>query len=500
MLKYGSLFLLGSFATWLSCCADPDKQTSTSIRPNILLIAVDDLRPELNAYGKTFIKSPNIDRLAAAGTTFQRAYCNVPVCGGSRVSMMTGIRAGYKRFLFHYAQAAIEVPEIATLPEHFKKNGYRTISVGKIFHTPADSEVRAWSETPYRFDHHKLEDGSWSDKGWQNYISEENKAIAAQNSRGLAWPWEQPNVDDSTYLDGIYADKAIEYLKSFKESKEPFFLGVGFLKPHLPFNAPKKYWDLYNREEIELAINGKFPKDAPEQAQFNWGELRSYHGMPQEGPVREDVATKLMHGYYACVSATDALIGKVLTTLEELEMADNTIVVLFGDHGWNLGEHGLWCKHVNFETALRAPLIISGPGVSQGKANGIVEFVDLYPTLVEMTGLPAPDHKLAGTSIVPMLKDSTATVNEFAISKWMQGVTLIGERYFYTEWHDGNRNRTARMLYDHKTDPKENTNISELKENEGIVQTLSKKLCQNLDEAYWAEAFGDYSHRLHRNY
>ncbi len=493
------ILFLSALSFLLTGCAKPIAN-DFSDRPNVLFIAVDDLRPELSAYGKSYIKSPHMDRLASTGVTFTRAYCNVPVCGASRASLFSGARPGYNRFLFHYAQAAIEVPDVVTLPEHLKLNGYTTLSVGKIFHTPADSEYRAWSETPYRFDHHKRDDGSWSDKGWQNYITEENIAIAKTASNGAAWPWEKADVDDSTYLDGIYADKAIEYLEDLKDSDKPFFLGVGFLKPHLPFNAPAKYWEMYGRDQIELADNPFFPKDAPAQAAFNWGELRSYYGVPEEGPVSEEMATTLRHGYYACVSATDAQVGKVLDALERLDLLDDTIIILMGDHGYNLGEHGLWNKHVNFETALRTPLIISGPGIGQGKASGIVEYVDLYPTLVDVTGIPKPDHALQGASIVPMLNDPQAVVKDFAISKWMQGVTLIGERYFYSEWHDDEQNRTARMLYDHDNDPNENVNIAELIENESLVNELSAKLNKRLDEAYWATEVGSYSHRLHRNY
>jgi iduronate 2-sulfatase len=499
MTRLLSNLFIAISALLLSACSNSSTRPSAK-HPNLLLIAIDDLRPELNAYGKSFIKSPNIDRLASSGVTFTRAYCNVPVCGASRASLFSGVRPGYNRFLFHYAQASIEVPEVATLPEHLKKNGSTTLSVGKIFHTPADSEHKAWSDTPYRFDHHRLEDGSWSDKGWQNYITEENIAIAKTASNGAAWPWEKAEVDDSTYLDGIYADKAIDYLRSRKDSEQPFLLCLGFLKPHLPFNAPSKYWDLYDRKNIELANNPFFPKNAPNQAAFNWGELRSYYGVPSGGPVSEEMATTLRHGYYACVSATDALVGKVMVELEKLGLADDTIVILMGDHGYNLGEHGLWNKHVNFETALRTPLIISGPGVTQGKANGIVEYVDLYPTVLELAGIPKPDHVLQGTSLSPMLRDPNAIVKDFAISKWMQGVTLIGERYFYSEWHDKDRNRTARMLYDHERDPHENINIAELEENESLVGTLSATLNQNLNKHYWAPSIGNYSHRLHRNY
>ena len=471
-----------------SCTSERPVRT----KPNVLFIAVDDLRPELNCYGKTHIKSPNIDRLAKSGIAFTRAYCNVPVCGASRASLLTGLRPTYNRFLQYYAQADVETPEAVTIPEHFKKNGYTTISIGKTFHTPADNELKAWSETPFRYDHHKMPDGSWSDSGWQNYISEENLVISKTKSNGAAMPWEAADVGDTAYYDGKYAVKAIEYLRKFKNSDQPFFLGLGFLKPHLPFNAPKKYWDLYNRNDINLADNPFFPKDAPDEARFNWGELRAYKGIPREGPVNDSIATTLVHGYYACVSATDALVGMVLDELENLGMVENTIVMLWGDHGWNLGEHGYWCKHVNFETSLRSTLLISGPGYQTGIANAIVEFVDIYPTLVDMCDLPAPIQKLEGKSMVPILKDPNASIKEFAISKWMKGVTLIRDQHFYTEWHDPEKNEIARMLYDHKIDPEENINIAELPENKDLVKILSTKLNNNLAEDYWSPAVGKY--------
>jgi iduronate 2-sulfatase len=488
--------LIGSVL--LSCSQNSRNEAGTdtgSQKPNILFVAVDDLRPELNCYGQNQIHSPNIDKFAESGVTFTRAYCNVPVCGASRASLLTGIRPTYNRFLQYYAQADVETPEAVTIPEHFKNHGYTTISIGKIFHTPADNEERAWSETPFRYDHHKQPDGSWSDQGWQNYITEENLSIAKAKNNGAAKPWEVADVSDTVYFDGKYAVKAIEYLKKFKESREPFFLGVGFLKPHLPFNAPKKYWDLYNRQEIDLADNPFLPKDAPPQAKFNWGELRAYSGIPKEGPVSDSVARTLVHGYYACVSATDALIGMVLDELGNLGLAENTIVVLWGDHGWNLGEHGFWCKHVNFETSLRSTLLVAGPGINQGRAEGIVEFVDIYPTLINLCNLPAPKHTLQGISMQPILSDPSATIKEFAISKWMKGVTLIDDQYFYTEWHDQDRKQVGRMLYDHQVDPNENVNISESPERQGLVNRLSNKLNENLPVDYWQAQRGFYPDR-----
>lgn len=490
------LFFILVVPIFLSCDTSKKQSknaTNNEEKMNVLFLAVDDLRPELNCYGKTQIKSPNIDRLAEAGVTFTRAYCNVPVCGASRASLLTGIRPTYNRFLQYYAQADIETPDAVTIPEHFKNNGYTTVSIGKVFHTPADNEPKAWSETPFRFDHHKMRNHQWSDGGWQNYITEENLAIAKTKENGAAMPWEASDVGDTAYFDGKYAKKAIEYLGKFKERDEPFFLALGFLKPHLPFNAPKKYWDMYDRQEIDLADNPFLPEHAPGQAKFNWGELRAYEGIPKEGPVSDSVARTLVHGYYACVSATDALVGMVLDELKRLELDKNTIVLLWGDHGWNLGEHGFWCKHVNFETSLRSTMLVSAPGYSTGQANGIVEFVDMYPTLVDLCGLPNPKQNLEGISLKPMLTDTIAQVKDFAIAKWMKGVTLIEDQYFYTEWHNPEKAMIGRMLYDHKVDPDENVNISELPENAELVRGLSEKLNSKLAEDYWDPQVGEYN-------
>ncbi len=487
-----TVLLISAIMLWNCGASNKEAQEQNRKKPNVLFIAVDDLRPELNFYGASHIKSPNMDKLAGSGVAFTRAYCNVPVCGASRSSLLSGIRPTYNRFLQYYAQTDIETPDAITLPEHFKNNGYKTLSVGKIFHTPGDNEKKAWSEMPYRFDHHKMPDGSWSDKGWKNYISEENKGLTATGDFINNPAWEQANVGDTAYFDGKYAQKAIDNLRQLKDSDQPFFLGLGFLKPHLPFNAPKKYWDMYNRDSIQLADNPFFPEGAPDQARYNWGELRSYDGIPRQGLLNDSLSRVLTHGYYACVSATDALIGKVLDELDVLGLRENTIVVLWGDHGYQIGEHGMWCKHVNFETSLRTTLVISAPNYASGKADGIVELVDLYPTLVELCDIPGIEEQLQGQSLVPILEDTSASIKDFAIGKWMKGVTLIGERYFYTEWHDREKNKVARMLYDHKIDPMENKNIAELPGNATLVEELSNKLNQNLADDYWTPVEAEY--------
>ncbi len=228
--------------------------------------------------------------------------------------------------------------------------------------------------------------------------------------------------------------------------------------------------------------------------------MRRYANIPKEGPIDEQLARALIHGYYAAVSQTDALIGRVINELDRLGLRENTVIILVGDHGWSLGEHGLWAKHVNFDTALRSPLIVSGQGVTHGKSDAVVEFVDLYPTVVELAGLNEPVHSLAGSSLVPMLKGESLQGDNVAVSKWMQGITLITPRYSYTEWHDSDRNQTARMLYDHDVAPQENINVSESEDYREVVASLSEKLGGYLDEEYWAPAVGEYQHRGHTNY
>ncbi|UCG50356.1 MAG: sulfatase-like hydrolase/transferase [Phycisphaerales bacterium] len=433
-------------------------------RPNVLFIAVDDLRPQLGCYGHKRMISPNIDRLASDGVTFLRSYCQVPVCGASRASLMTGIRPTRERFLSYDVWAEKEAPGILPISGHFKKNGYHTISNGKIFHHRGD-----WS-------------GGWSEEAWRpggpwrNYQLAENKELDAKGPRRAGPAYECAQVGDEAYFDGMIAAKAISDLRRLKNMDKPFFLALGFLKPHLPFNAPKKYWDMYKREEIDLADNPFRPKGAPDAALHNWGELRAYHGIPRKGPLEDDAARTLIHGYYACVSYTDAQIGRVLAELERLGMRGDTIVVLWGDHGWNLGEHGLWCKHCNFETSLHSPLIVAAPGYKGGtKSKALTEYLDIYPSLCEMCGLPMPGHP-EGKSFVPLLRHVELPWKEAVFSRYFNGDSVKTDRYRYTEWRRGGGGAYARMLYDHSVDRGENVNISEEPENKKVVDELSAML------------------------
>ena len=309
---------------------------------------------------------------------------------------------------------------------------------------------------------------------WRDYALQENiDRDTSDRFRGP--PFERASVPDTTYKDGKVAEKAMKDLRKLKELDKPFFLATGFFKPHLPFNAPEKYWQIYDGK-VALPGNNHPPENAPRESLHKFGELRAYTGVPPEGPVTDDFARELIHGYYASVSYTDAQIGKVLDELERLELDRTTIVILWGDHGWNLREHGLWCKHCNYETSLHTPLIVKVPGTRQlGASSEIVEYVDIYPTLCELAGLGLPDH-LQGESFRELLFDEEARSDGVAICQWYAGITTIRENWFYTEWVDDADSSYARMLYDHGVDPDENFNISKDPLHMEIIDSLSAEM------------------------
>ena len=429
---------------------------------NVLFIMVDDLRPELSLYGQNQIISPNIDALGASGVTFDRAYCNVPVCGASRASLLTGVRPTANRFLNYYSRIKEDMPDVVNMAQYFKDRGYSTVSNNKITHIKND--IDAW-------------DDEWHPqaKTWRNYLSEENLILEASNKAGYAY--ENIDVPDAAYIDGQTALKSIEDLKQFKADRKPFFLAVGFVKPHLPFNAPKKYWDLYDPNSITLPENSTFPESAPQRANHKWGELRSYIDIPKSGPVSDAIAKKLIHGYYASVSYVDAQIGILIEGLTELGLRENTVIVLVGDHGWSLSDHGLWAKHSNFEVALQVPLIISGSGLPiAARTNSIAELVDIYPTLCKLTAGESPAH-LQGSSLVSALKSPDKLFKNKALARWQKGETLIVDQMFYTEWQRKGK-VVSKMLYNHETDPNETINLANDPAYLSIVKALSQQLQQ----------------------
>ncbi len=461
-MRCATLIVLASIFL-LACKAEPKKQKEEKVqqKPNILFIAVDDLRPELNFYGATHIHSPNLDKLASQSLVFDRAYCSVPTCGASRASILTGKRPTRNRFLTFDTRIDEQVPEAITLPKLFKANGYTTISNGKVLHV-ADDSASDWDEV-WRPSEETL-----------NYFNKDNKELISRKQRGN--PFEAARIDDSEYMDGKIAAKGIADLKKLKEAGKPFFMAVGFMKPHLPFNAPQKYWDMYPIENVSLPESYQQPKTTPLEAFHNFGELRTYSNVPEKGELPTEMAKELIQGYYACVSFVDVQIGKLLDELENEGLAENTIVVLWGDHGWNLGEHQLWCKHCTFESSLRSPLLIKVPGKTNGRhVPNITEFVDIYPSLVELAGLKMPENQLEGESFVPLLNGKERTKN-YAISKFKDAVTLIKGDYFYTEWTNDEGIGYERMLFDHKTDPLELDNLAEKKEYEELVSQLASEL------------------------
>ncbi|PQJ72707.1 sulfatase [Polaribacter butkevichii] len=431
---------------------------------NILFIAVDDLRPELNFYGANHIKSPNLDKLASESLVFNRSYCNIPVCGASRASLLTGLRPTRYRFIDYATTADKDAPNVISLPKLLKQNGYITRSNGKIYHENNDDSL-AWNNI-------------WFPEGnIRNYQLEDNIKNNGNANLAVAGAaaFEMAEVSDTAYFDGKIAQKGIADLKMLKNRSKPFFLALGFMKPHLPFNAPKKYWDLYDRSSIELPASYIQPQSTPKEAFHKFGELRNYGNIPLKGDIPDDLAKELIHGYYACVSYVDAQIGLVLDELKRLELEDDTIVILWGDHGWNLGDHKLWCKHVTFETALRTPLIIKVPGITKGETtDAITEYIDIYPSLTELVAIETP-NTIEGKSFVPILNGEFPE-KDWAVSKFKDAVTLIKGDLFYTEWTKDDGVAYARMLFDHKIDPLELDNLAEKPAYEKQVKLLSLEL------------------------
>lgn len=452
----------------IASCNTKEKNKSEKERestsPNVLFIMVDDLRAELGCYGDSLIHSPNMDRLAGEGVLFESAYCNFPVCGASRASVLTGLRPTRERFLNYKTYAQKDAPNAVVLPAYFKKYGYTTISNGKIFHN-MDDHKEAW-------------DDLWrpsNDNNPFDYHTLENLKMVDEGTRGRAY--ESSSVADSVYFDGRIAAKTIRDLKKLKKEGKPFFLAAGFLKPHLPFNAPKKYWELYEGK-VQQPDNNYVPKDAPDVSVHHNGELKNYREIPKNHPVADSTAIKLIQGYYACITYVDAQIGKVLQSVKDLGLGNNTFIVLMGDHGYNLQEHTMWCKHCNYKNSLRSTLIVKDPfaKIKGVVSKSLVEFVDVYPTLVEAAGLPSFEQ-LEGKSFLPLLNNPDQDWKPFVISKYNNGMTITTQNESYTEWIG--KDVGNRMFYNHKVDPEENVNVSELPENQERIKELRDTLMKN---------------------
>ena len=456
-------------------------------KPNVLLICVDDLKPVLGCYGDKIVKSPNMDRLAARGVVFEKAFCNQAVCSPSRNTLLTGLRPqtlGIYELSTNFRQA---VPDAVTLPQHFMAQGYRVEGLGKIFHVGHGNvnDEASWS-VPH-----------FSPKTISYALPENNPPGATREEalfeNKLKEPWKLPrgaptesaDVPDNRYGDGIIAEEAINRLAAAKaKPEEPFFLAIGFLKPHLPFVAPKKYWDLYDPAVFKLPELQKAPEGAPDFAPTSWGELRQYKDMPEKGPVMPEQARHLIHGYYAATSYMDAQLGKVLDALDANGLAENTIIVLWGDHGWHLGDHGIWCKHSNYEQAARIPVIVAAPGIAGGKrTEALIETCDIYPTLAELAKLPAP-KLVDGSSFAQVLADPSASTRDHVLHVYPRPQGLIGRairtaRHRLVEWKKpGAAPETAVFeLYDYQNDPAETKNLAA--EQPEVLAELRKLLAKH---------------------
>ncbi len=460
----------------------PTVAVSASERPNVLIVIADDLRPELGCYGDTHVITPNLDRLAARGTVFRRAYCQKAVCWPSRNSFVSSLRPDALGRANHKPEKTFRVshPDIVALPQLFKNHGYFTRGFGKILHNGQD-DPQSWTE-PAFFPDPKVY-AAPENRGKLPII---NRADVANRVNPL---FERAIVTDEAYEDGLTAKEATATVQRVAKTEQPFLLMVGFHKPHTPFNAPARYWDLYDAKKVSLATNPFVPDGVPERyAILNWDYVRSFQEIPREGPMPDELARQVRHGYYACTSYVDALTGQLLDQLDASGAADNTIVFFWSDHGYQLGEHTIWAKHTNFELATRVPLIAFVPGRKRNgsTSEALVELVDVFPTLAELCGLPVPSH-VQGRSFAGLFQDDGPddTFRQSALSQFSRGAargySIRTRQYRYTEWRSlASGLVVARELYDHAVDPDENRNIAEAENQEATIERLSKMLADRV--------------------
>ena len=505
-------------------CNDENK----SQRKNVLFIVVDDLKPLLGSYGYNEIISPNIDKLASEGVLFSKAYAQQAICTASRMSFITGKRPDYTKIWDLQTKLRDIRPDIKTIPQYFKENGYETVGMGKVMHGAKNNDPLSWTKPFIANENFEYAEGfkmpanlyqspeihkKWdslqaaldadpnADRGWFAVNS-------VMRSAGLRPLTENLDVPDNAYADGASTLKTIELLNEFDRDNKNFFLTVGFQKPHLPFTPPKKYWDLYQRDDIKLAEFQSKSIGSPQEAYHQSGELRNYHdtepSMDENGIVSEAKQRELIHGYMASVSFIDAQVGMILDHLESTGMDENTVVVFFGDHGWHLGDHGLWNKHSNFEEATRTPLIFKSPDIDGGFVNDSpVELLDIFPTVCTLAGIPKPDD-LDGISLVPILEKKSEYLRDFAISQYprrcnvmrsvigrypddctLMGYAVRNEKYRYIAWISGdfedrsdfnNDEIVMEELYDYEIDPLETksyaSDASYQKVKEGMIKDL----------------------------
>lgn len=454
---------------------------------NFIHIIMDDLRSTgLPIYEKNApVIAPNLERLASQGILFNNAHANFPSCGASRASLFTGLRPTAKRFTSYDAELEKDAKGVITLPGYLKEHGYTTISLGKVIHVRGDTDF-AWSAKPWDPKYHDKSTTSFMDYKDPKNIDAFNNSCKKQNicgygTMGKAAAYESLDLPDDAYIDGKIANRAIAELEKLKKNNSPFYMVVGFVKPHLPFTAPKKYWDMYNREDIVMSPAPDKPKDAPPEAWHESGELRGgYADIPVEFTpwlqnIPDELSRTLRHGYYAATTYSDAQVGKVLDAIERLELSDNTVIILSSDHGFSLGDHTLWNKHSLFNFATQVPLIIKAPKKPIAKkVDGLVEYVDLYPTIVELAGLAMPEH-LEGKSLVDNLNNPELPTKKAVFTRYKAGEKIVVEDYSYSAWFKQGK-LSGHMLYDKNTDPNETVNLVNQTEYNKVLKELQSMM------------------------
>jgi arylsulfatase A-like enzyme len=476
-----------------TACESKNKNLST-LAPNVLFVAVDDLRPELGIYGNPIVKSPNIDQLAKEGSFFSRHYVQVPTCGASRYSLMTGLRPRKRIHIDNqvfYSETANqdEKDQPESFVHHLRRNGYTTVGIGKLSHS-VDGRVYGYKEQPsevkempHSWDRFIFNPGKWK-TGWNAFFAFAN-GENRQSLEGEVKPYESADVSDEGYPDGLILKSAVEELKKLKAQQKPFFLGVGFFKPHLPFNAPKKYWDLYDRSSITIAPDPFIPENVHPKSLGGMGEFYNYKLSDEkpklDQPVSDDYARKLTHGYYASISYVDHLIGQLLSELKSLDLDKNTMIILWGDHGWHLGNDRKWGKHSLFERSLKSVLVVKLPGrqKSSKEIKTIVESVDLYPTLLDFCGIERP-YELDGESLLRYIQLGKTDKHTRAFGFWKDGVSLRTGSYRLTKFF--RKEEPKIELFDHLIDPQENFNIAV--DNHKIVDSLMPLLEEKIPLFY----------------
>ena len=448
----------------LTVAALPFLIESADVKPNVLFIAIDDLNCRLGCYDSEHIQSPNIDTLAKRGVRFDRAYCQFPSCGPSRASVLSGLRPDTSGVLHNRIRFRDAAPDVVTLPQLFRKNDYHVARVGKIFHQSVPTDIGT--------------SGPDDPESWDEVINPRGRDRNEEDLLTVYTP-QLPLPDQMAYLkadgndheqtDGMVANEAIRLLQKHRD--EPFFIAAGFYRPHIPYIAPEKYFDLYPLEETSLP-----PTPAGYRSNVPAAALASTPEWPNFGTTGIE-ARECIAAYDACVSFVDAQVGRLLEAVDQLGLGENTIIVLWGDHGYHLGEHGLWRKNSLFEESTRAPLILFDPRIKNTKHDcpRIVEFVDIFPTLAELAGLEPPGE-LEGVSLVPLLHDPLAEWNRPAFSqvqfREVPGRSVRTHRWRYNEW--GENGKDGIELYDHEKDPREMQNLAGNAEYDSILETMKE--------------------------